>query len=94
LLYSRPEPMKVVLICIVSFGLLLTILWGYVQAEQLYIYEEVLAITKDTLPEYRFARLRIERVKWPISPMKLLTYGVPIIVGCIWMILLTSVIFF
>ena len=91
LLYSRPVSAKLVLISIICLGLLLTILWGYVQAEQQYFYNQLRSFIKDELPEYQISRVRLEQAKWRISPTFLLTYGVPILVGLIWVVLLLSV---
>jgi hypothetical protein len=81
---------KVVLISIISLGFILTILWGYIQAKNKSNTEIIRALAVKALPEYRMVRTQL--AKWPVPTMPLLTYGIPILVGLIWIALLIAVI--
>lgn len=87
-LYSRPAPAKPVLLSIICLGLVLTILWGYVQARHKYIFDSIRALQREVVPEYRLVMERREQVKWPISSTSLLAYGVPLLVAVTWLVLL------
>src|SRR2546429_9337642 len=54
-LSSRPSPVKLLLISIVCLGLLLTILWGYIQARQKYILDSLNALSREMILEYQMA---------------------------------------
>ena len=84
------SPNKVVLISIISLGFILTILWGYIQAKNKSNNEIIRALAVKALPEYRMVRTQL--AKWPVPTMPLLTYGIPILVGLIWIALLIAVV--
>ena len=84
------SPNKVVLISIISLGFILTILWGYIQAKNKSNTEIIRALVVKALPEYRIVSTQL--AKWPIPTMPLLTYGIPILVGLIWIALLIAVV--
>jgi hypothetical protein len=91
LLYSSKfTPAKIVLIMIICLGIVLTILWGYIQARQRHVYESLASLCREVFPEYKMARAQIG--KWPLSAVMLLTYIVPALVLLIWIILLVSLI--
>lgn len=90
LLYSKLTSIRPELITITSLGIILTILWGYIQARQKRYHDVLRSLAKEALPEYQIALERIG--KWPISGLLLLTYGVPILVELIWIVLLIAVI--
>jgi hypothetical protein len=87
LLYSRSTTAKPVLISIICLGLILTILWGYVQARMKYVFDSLRTFHREVIPEYKLTLIRRERVKWPISSTSLETYGVPLLVALIWIVL-------
>jgi hypothetical protein len=88
LLYSRSTTAKLVLISIICLGLILTILWGYVQARTKYVFDSLRAFHREVIPEYKLTVTRREQVKWPISSTLLEAYGVPLLVALIWIVLL------
>jgi len=89
LLYSSKfTPAKTVFITIICLGIVLTVLWGYVQARQKHVYDTLASICKEVFPEYKMARATIGR--WPLSAVMLLTYVVPALVLLIWIVLLIS----
>jgi hypothetical protein len=88
ILYSRSHPEMFVIRVITILGLSLTIVWGYIQARHKYILNELNALSKEVLVEYRITLERRARVKWPFSSMWLLAYAVPTLVAFVWVILL------
>jgi hypothetical protein len=86
-LYSRPSPAKIMLIALICLGFVLTFFWGYIQARERYLLNDLEAQLKEVAPEYRETMMRRERTKWPISSTLLLAYGVPSLVAIIWIVL-------
>jgi hypothetical protein len=84
--FSKPSSGKIVLIIAILLGLTITSLWGYVQARQKHILENLRIRLKNMAPEYK--ETVESREKWPVSSMGLLTYVVPSIIGLLWMTLL------
>src|SRR5579884_2881505 len=70
----------------ISFSL--TALWGYVQARQKYLLDDLTEQVKAVAPEYRMTLERRKHAKWPISSVWLLAYIVPILVALIWLLFL------
>lgn len=91
-LYSRPTPAKAVLISMTCLGLILTIIWGYVQARHKYIFDSIRALQREVVPEYRLVMEKRERVNWPISSNSLLAYAVPALVAVTWVVLLIFIV--
>jgi hypothetical protein len=85
---SPPLSGRAVLIIITCLGFLLTILWGYAQARQKYLLDDLRAYLRELLPEYQATHERRSQVKWPVSSMNLLTYLVPPLIGLVWVTLL------
>lgn len=92
MLYSHPSLVKVILIFIICLGILLTALWEYVQAREKFLLDDLETRLVEVAPEYQETVRRRERGKWPVSSTLLLTYGVPFLVGLIWISLLILVI--
>jgi hypothetical protein len=91
-LYSKPIAKNPVLLLIILLGLLLiTILWGYIQHREKYLFDTAHARFKELSAEYTSFVLNREKGIWPIHPTWLLTYGVPILIALIWIALLISV---
>ena len=86
-LFSKSSPEKLVLVTIICLGLVITILWAYTQARQKYIRDRQQARTQEVLPEYQAIVEDRERGKWPFSSVKLLTYGVPVLIALVWIVL-------
>jgi hypothetical protein len=89
-LYNTPTPKILVVKIVVVFGLLLTIVWGYVQARQKFILDNLKARLKEVAPEYSKTVERRKTEKWPISVTALLTYATPALVALIWIVMLFS----
>jgi hypothetical protein len=87
-LYSRPSSPKAVLFTIICLGFVLTLLWGYIQARQKWVRDSLKAFRREVMPEYEMTMKRREQVKWPIDSTTLTTYGVPPLVGLVWIVLL------
>jgi hypothetical protein len=88
MLYSRPSSVNIVLIFVICLGILLTVIWQYVQARERYLLDDLENKLKEVVPEYQETVVRRERVKWPIGSTVLLTFGVPPIVGIMWILIL------
>jgi hypothetical protein len=89
-LYSKLTPTKVILITIVCLGIVITIIWGYVQARQKHTYDVLGSAAREVFDEFVIIRTRIG--KWPVSSVALLTYAIPGLVLLIWIVLLIAVI--
>jgi hypothetical protein len=87
-LYSRPIPPLFLLRVIIILGLSLTVIWGYAQARQKYIIEDLRAKMREVAPEYKATLERRNKVTWPIPSMWLLTYLVPALVAIVWIVFL------
>lgn len=83
LLYSRSYVL-IILRLVDILGLILTVLWGYVQARQLYTYTILVDYLKEVMPEYKIVVVR--RNKWFLigSSKKFLTYLVPTLIILMW----------
>jgi hypothetical protein len=92
MLYSRPSSVKIVLILVIILGIFLTLIWQYVQARERYLLDDLENKIKEVVPEYQETVIRRERIKWPIGSTILLTFGVPPLVGIIWILLIVLVI--
>lgn len=88
LLYSRPNSSVLVLKLIVLLGFSLTAIWGYVQARQKYLLDDLKEQVKAVVPEYRMTLERRKLSRWPVSSMWLLTYTVPTLVALVWLVFL------
>jgi hypothetical protein len=86
-LYSRPSSAKIILIALICLGFVLTAFWGYIQARERYLLNDLETQLKEVAPEYRETMMRRERAKWPISSTSLLAYGVPALVALMWIVL-------
>jgi len=86
-LYSKTSSAKMIVIALICLGFVLTAFWGYVQARERYLLNDLEAQLQEVAPEYRETMMRRERVKWPISSTSLLAYGVPSLVALIWIVL-------
>ena len=91
MLYSRPSSVNIVLIFVICLGILLTVIWQYVQARERYLLDDLENKLKEVVSEYQETVVRRERVKWPIGSTVLLTFGVPPIVGIMWILILILV---
>ena len=87
LLFSRPHPFFT-LKAIVILGLVLTILWGYVQARQLYTYGILVDFLKDAIPEYDLVFTRRKTWLFIGSSKRILTYLVPVLICLVWIAVL------
>ena len=63
-------------------GCVLTIVWIYVSSRQLSVIQQISKESQAVVEVY--ARIRLERSKWPVSSTKLLAYFVPSIVMGTW----------
>jgi len=88
LLYSKPNSSELVLKLIVLLGFSLTVIWGYVQARQKYLLDDLKEQVKAVVPEYRMTLERRKLSRWPVSSVWLLTYIVPALVALVWLVFL------
>ena len=71
-LYSKSASAKPVLITIICLGFFLTVLWGYIQAREKYLFEGVEKRLEEVAPEYRETLRRREQRRWPLRSTPLL----------------------
>ena len=90
MLYTRqPAAMKAVPIAIITLGLLITIIWAYIQARQRSTLHRLIERLEQNLPEFRETYEPLDRKRWRrLSGTLLLTYVIPILVALIWIALL------
>jgi hypothetical protein len=69
----------------VGLGMITTVIWLYSQARVQHILEFLRTLCYEYIPEYRLFR----SYRWPVSSTWLLTYGFPIVVLSIWVIVFT-----
>ncbi len=87
-LFSRTNPQILVLKIIAILGLSLTIVWGYTQAWQLHVIDDLRNYLKEVVPEYRATWERRNIARWPIRTMHLLTFVIPTLVALVWLVFL------
>ena len=83
-LLSTPQPKIFIARVIASFGVLLTLVWIYVNVRQWYVVRHLRARCIAVLHDYK--ETYQTRAKWPISSIWLLAYFVPAIIGIVWAI--------
>ena len=90
MLYSKQPPViKPVLITIVSLGLLITIIWGYIQAKHRSTLRILGERCEEHLTEFKETHAALAGKKWRrISGTWLLAYVIPFLVALIWIALL------
>ena len=82
-LLSRPTTSKMVLLTLSGLGLVLTIVWGYAQARH-----KSVSRRREGAPDEHVTLLKPEQVKWPVSSPAVFTYGLPLFVAVVWIVLL------
>jgi hypothetical protein len=94
-LYANPNSAKNVLIVLVVLGVLITLIWLYVQHNVKQVYDILDRRTYDNLPEHRETVKRIYQARrWTSNlgikapALLLLTYPVPILILLMWIFLL------
>ncbi len=85
-LLSASQPNIPVARITASLGVLLTLVWIYVNARLYYIVRHIQDRAISMIPEYK-ETIRT-RTKWPISSTRLMAYFVPLIIGAVWAILI------
>jgi hypothetical protein len=86
-LYSKSTSTDPVLITIICLGFFLTVLWGYVQAREKFLFDVAQKHLTEVVPEYREIIRREHQAKWPLGSTSLLTYGVPWLMTGVWIVL-------
>ena len=98
-LYANPNSAKNVLIVLVVLGVLITLIWLYVQHNTKQIFVLLDRRTYDNLPEHKetidriMQARRMEKslgIKTRTPVLLLLTYVVPILILLVWVFLLLS----
>jgi hypothetical protein len=85
---ENPSPVQSLIFRLVlGLGLLLTLVWSYVQARQRYVFENLRNRIRKHLPEYNITRDEREKIRWPFSNLTLLTYIIPGIFILLWIAL-------
>lgn len=69
-----------------AFGVLLTIIWMYVQAKQRALLEAVKKRCAEKLPEYKTIREARTSSRWILSNTAILSYGLPALFLTAWLV--------
>ena len=88
ILYSKLSLTIALIKGITLLGLIITIVWAYIQARHKYILDILGASAKETIPEYKSFLETLAKGRWPFSSMWLLSYMIPALIGLIWIVLL------
>lgn len=76
---------RLLMAVLVILGLLLTVVWAYVQAKQRSILKIVTRRLMENLPEYRETVEELEEARWRrLSATALLAYVIPGLIGLMW----------
>ena len=86
ILSSKSSSTMLALKIMTALGLTLTVFWGYTQARQKYLLDDINSYMKSILPEYKAILER--RAKWPLSTLWVETYILPALVALIWIVFL------
>jgi xanthine/uracil permease len=81
-LFNAPTIKLSLILVFATLGWLLTVVWIYVSSRQLSVISQIAKESESVFEVY--ARIRLERAKWPLSSTKLLAYFVPTIVMGTW----------
>ena len=81
-LFNAPRTTFSLIVVFATLGCLLTVVWIYVSSRQLSVIRQIAKESESVIDVY--ARIRLERAKWPLSSTKLLAYFVPAIVMLTW----------
>lgn len=87
-LYQKSTPSLPVIRTLIVLAIILTLVWGYVQARQKYILDCLVARSLKEIEDYRAVVEERKKVKWPIGNIALLSYTVPTVVIVLWLTLL------
>lgn len=86
-LSSKATSVNLILVTIICLGFFLTVLWGYTQIREKFLFEVVEKRLAEELPEYEETFRRQEMGKWPFPSTFVLTYGVPGLIAIVWILL-------
>lgn len=86
-IYSKTASVNPILITIICLGFFLTVLWGYTQIREKFLFEVVEKRLSEELPEYQETFRRQELGRWPLPSTFVLTYGVPGLIAGVWVVL-------
>src|SRR5436309_11856761 len=96
-LYTKPDPPRNVLTILIVLGMLITLIWLYIQHNIKQIFVLIETRTYKNLPEHKetldriFSVRRVEsRLGLRRPALMLLTYVVPILILLVWIFLLLS----
>lgn len=88
LLYSRQSTDTFMLLSIIILGLGLTLIWGYAQARQRYVYMSIKKRCIKELREFRDTQDERAKRRWPVSTTVILTFITPALMALVWIALL------
>jgi hypothetical protein len=87
-LYQKSTPSMLIIRTLIVLAIVLTGIWGYVQARQKYIIDRLAARSLKTMPEYKSIVEERNKAWWPVGNLWVLAYVVPIVVAFLWVTLL------
>ena len=88
ILYQKDAPSLPVIRTLIILAIIMTLTWGYVQARQKYILNQLVARAVKEMNAYRSILEERKRVRWPIGNLALLSYFIPTVVTALWVTLL------
>ncbi|UBF27606.1 hypothetical protein K9N68_06690 [Kovacikia minuta CCNUW1] len=87
-LYQKSTPSLPIIRTLIVLAIILTFIWGYVQARQKWMLDCLTARSLKEMDDYRAIVEERKRGKWPIGNLALLAYVVPTVVVVLWLTLL------
>jgi hypothetical protein len=87
MLSSKSASTNLLLLIIICLGFLLTVLWGYTQAREKFLFEIAQKRLLEGDPVYRETFQRRLQTKWPARDTPLLAYLVPGLVATVWIVM-------
>ena len=88
ILYSNKVVDNFMLLVINCLGLVLTLIWGYAQARQRYVYKSIKTRCIEHLQEYEDTQDERAKQHWPVSTTVILTFITPSLMVLVWVVLL------
>lgn len=88
LLYSKPTSPLLAIKLFIVFGIVITLIWWYVQARQRHYLNVATSYAKEVIPEYSAILSKVKEEVLPSLSRNLVTHAIPALVLLIWIILL------
>lgn len=90
MLADKPMVTKPIILSLIALGIILTLVWMYVQGKQKYILDILKKRCEEFMPEYKISRELRQAKRWRISNGWLLAHFVPTLITAIWIVILSA----